>query len=156
MQKFQCDINKCDEDCCHGWTIHVERTICQSYLEYPDREIRKKLLNALKKTRSASRYAELKLNAQNRCPHFMENGLCYIHRNLGEKYLPAICETFPRKYFFLGDKLTRTLDISCPVAAKLLLEDERAMELEEVMETKQIREGLIFEFDVKDPFLASL
>lgn len=49
VQKFQCDINKCDEDCCHGWIIHVEKAVCHSYLVYPDREVRKKLLGALKK-----------------------------------------------------------------------------------------------------------
>lgn len=156
VQKFQCDINKCDEDCCHGWIIHVEKTVCHSYLVYPDREVRKKLLGALKKTKFESRYAELKLNAQNRCPHFMKNGLCYIHRNLGEKYLPAICETFPRQYFFLGGKLIRTLDISCPIAAHLLFESEKAMELKEVTEDRQIREEMVFSFDIKNSFIEAL
>lgn len=86
----------------------------------------------------------------------MEDGLCFIQRNLGETYLPAICETFPRKCFSFGFHLIRTLDISCPVAAKLLFEDEKAMELEEFEETKQIREEMIFELDVNEPLTAAM
>lgn len=53
------------------------------------------------------------------CP-FLGEGLCSIQNKLGEEYLPKMCAQYPRI-------LNRSLDLSCPEAARLTLLDPDGM-----------------------------
>lgn len=90
-------------------------------------------------------------------PAFYEKwALLYSSKFRGKIFACNIVKRFRASIFFLGGKLIRTLDISCPIAAHLLFESEKAMELKEVTEDRQIREEMIFSFDIKNSFIEAL
>lgn len=59
-----------------------------------------------------------------RCPMWRNDGLCRIHAELGEDALCTTCREFPRLTHDYGNFIERQLELSCPVAAKLILEGD--------------------------------
>ena len=58
-----------------------------------------------------------------RCPMWREDGLCRIQAELGEEALCTTCREFPRLTHDYGDFLERDLELSCPQAARMILDD---------------------------------
>jgi len=67
------------------------------------------------------------------CP-FLSEGLCSIHQTLGEDYLSTLCATYPRIMNVVDGVLERSLELSCPEAARLALLDPDPMEFESLDE----------------------
>jgi lysine-N-methylase len=78
---------------------------------------------------SEDNYARIQLNGPT-CPFFAE-GLCAIQKKLGEEYLSVMCSTYPRVMCLVDDVLQRSLDLSCPEAARVVLLDPAPMEFDE-------------------------
>jgi lysine-N-methylase len=78
---------------------------------------------------SSVNYALIKLEGT-RCP-VLHNGLCVIHQTLGEPWLPDLCSTYPRSFHRLGGVLEKSLQLSCPEAARLVLTNPDSMLFEE-------------------------
>jgi lysine-N-methylase len=74
-------------------------------------------------------YARIVLSGTS-CP-FLSDGLCGVQNKLGEQYLSNVCAKFPRQWAAVDDVLQRSLDISCPEAARLLLLDPEPMEFDD-------------------------
>ena len=64
------------------------------------------------------------------CP-FLTEGLCSIQKKLGEDYLSKMCATYPRVMSVVDGVLYRSLHLSCPEAARVVLLDPRPIEFEE-------------------------
>jgi len=62
---------------------------------------------------------------------FLSGGLCDIHAQLGEQYLSTACSTYPRVVNRVDDVLQRSLALSCPEAARLVLLNPTPMEFDE-------------------------
>jgi len=77
---------------------------------------------------SEDNYARINLSGPS-CP-FLAEGLCSIQSRLGEGYLPAMCSTYPRLMNVVDDTLQRSLDLSCPEAARLVLLDPEPMQFD--------------------------
>ena len=56
-----------------------------------------------------------------RCPMWRSDGLCRIQAELGESALCETCRMFPRLTHDYGDFAELGLELSCPEAAKLIL-----------------------------------
>lgn len=56
-----------------------------------------------------------------RCPMWRTDGLCRIQAELGEAALCKTCREFPRLTHDYGDFVERGLELSCPEAAKFIL-----------------------------------
>jgi lysine-N-methylase len=74
-------------------------------------------------------YARFTL-AGHSCP-FLSEGLCAIQKKLGERQLPVMCATYPRVMNLVDGVLQRSLDLSCPEAARIVLLDPTPMEFDE-------------------------
>jgi len=99
-------------------------------------------------------YARIKLNGD-RCP-FLSEKLCSIQKHLGEDHLSHTCATFPRNiHDFLGT-IERSLDLSCPEAARLALTDPRPIrfQLSETDMAPASRDG-VSAINAKTPGAAS-
>ena len=59
---------------------------------------------------------------------FLADGLCSIQQRLGGDYLGQTCATFPRILNIIGNRTERSLDLSCPEAARLALLDPKPMD----------------------------
>lgn len=66
-----------------------------------------------------------------RCPMWREDGLCRIQADLGEPALCTTCREFPRLTHDYGDFVEKQLELSCPVAARLILEGNPAPMVQE-------------------------
>lgn len=129
FDRFRCIGATCEDTCCIGWGIPVDRETYHRYQNLPGQQIANRPLNTLVEINPASSspadYAKLRVE-QARCPALLD-GLCAIQQTLGEPYIPDMCSKYPRVLNMVGETLERSLNLSCPEAARLVLDDPDAM-----------------------------
>jgi lysine-N-methylase len=119
---FRCIGAACEDTCCTGWIVHIDRSTYGKYQSCTDPEIGPALHALVTINESSSNdndYAKATLNGS-ACA-FLSEGLCSIQRRLGEEYLSKMCATYPRVVNRVDDVVQRSLDLSCPEAARLVL-----------------------------------
>ena len=133
---FRCIGADCEDTCCAGWGVTVDQRTYEKYQLLPDHPIHGRPLGSLVELNPASSspedYARFRLDG-GKCPALQE-GLCAIQQTLGESYLPDLCSKYPRVLNALGDTVERSLHMSCPEAARLILSDPDAMMFREYVE----------------------
>lgn len=116
-KKFKCVANKCEYTCCKGWLIPVDDETYARYSILPGQKGR--LIRMAVKTKEPKRFRK----CVNSCVFLTSNGLCR-HELKGNKLLmPVICRNFPRRVLDFGERRESTLELSCPEAARLFLEE---------------------------------
>jgi lysine-N-methylase len=68
-------------------------------------------------------FAKIQMSDGNRCPMLLQNGLCRIQSEVGESFLSHVCATYPRTLHFIDRVPEKSLSLSCPEAARLVLLD---------------------------------
>jgi lysine-N-methylase len=131
-QAFRCIGADCEDTCCSGWLVNIDKSTYDTYQRCEDPEMGPRLhelvtLNPA--STSSNSYARIGLAGAS-CP-FLDEGLCGIQKSLGESYLSIVCARFPRVLNVVDDVLQRSLDLSCPEAARLMLLDPAAIEFDE-------------------------
>ncbi len=129
---FRCLGADCEDTCCDGWAISIDRATYDKYQQCPDSQWRQsfeQLITINTNRRTEHDYARIQL-ATSTCP-FLSGGLCSIHRDLGEEYLSVTCASFPRVLNVIDDAVERSLDLGCPEAARRALLDPAPMEFDE-------------------------
>jgi hypothetical protein len=71
-------------------------------------------------------------NEQGRCPMWRADGLCRIQAEQGHDALCQVCQQFPRLRHDYGDFVELVLELSCPEAARLILERQPELVTETV------------------------
>lgn len=132
-QRFKCIGPECEDTCCDGWGVLVDEA---TYGKYQNPElplVAGKVLSTLVEINpartSAGDFARVKLEGS-RCPALLD-GLCAIQQTLGEENISDLCSMYPRVVSVTGSVLEKSLHLSCPEAARLVLLDPDAMCLEE-------------------------
>ena len=120
--KFKCIGNKCKDTCCAGWKVTIDK---KSYLKY--KNVRgefssriKSSITRIRKNNNDLYYAEMEL-VDGRCQFLNEDNLCDIYINLGENYLCNTCKQYPRIIHKYNDLYEKTLNLSCPEVARILV-----------------------------------
>jgi lysine-N-methylase len=129
---FRCIGAECEDTCCIGWLVNIDKTTYESYQRVEDPELGprlRELVSIYPASTSDNDYARISLNSSG-CP-FLTEGLCGIQNKLGEEYLSTVCAKFPRAMTVVDDVLQRSLDLGCPEAARLVLLDPAPMEFDE-------------------------
>lgn len=116
-RRFICTGGQCEDTCCAGWQIGIDHGSYQRY-----RKVRGIFGQRLQKG----------IDHQNRvfrlhgrqCTFLNDAGLCDIYRELGRDMLCRTCRTYPRHVEDYGDLQEVMLSLSCPEAARLILEDQ--------------------------------
>lgn len=138
LEKFHCTASACAEDCCHGWSIHVDRTThdrLKQSMDHPRQQrerFKKSLQRASKEQQTPLHYASIVLRPDGRCPFLDEDRLCEIHRRFGPSHLSQVCRGYPRHMAQVGQRSELTATLSCPEVARSCILDPKAMELLEV------------------------
>lgn len=116
--KFHCLAATCPDSCCKEWTVQVDAKSAARY-----RELSGPLGEALRQV-MAEEDGEyiLSLTPDGRCPMWRVDGLCRIQAELGEESLCQTCHEFPRLRHDYGNFVELGLELSCPEAARLILE----------------------------------
>ncbi len=140
--KFKCIGNACEDHCCKGWTITVDKNTYNKYKKIPQSEFKNKLnCNINRNRKSINDYDYGKVNlVDKKCPMLTEDRLCEVYMNLGEEYMCYTCRTYPRIYNKVDDIIEKSLGVSCIEAARNILLRENPIEfnldVEDVEELK--------------------
>jgi lysine-N-methylase len=134
-EAFRCLGADCEDTCCNGWRVMVDRHTYELYQNCPDPELKPSLTSLITINTSSTDdddYASITPTGT-QCP-FLAEGLCSIQQKLGEDYLSKLCATFPRVMNLVDGVIERALEESCPEAARLALLDPNPMEFDESQE----------------------
>ena len=124
---FSCIASHCPDSCCHEWDVQVDAESAARW-----RSMEGELGDALR-TYLYDEDGETYLrNEQGRCPMWRTDGLCRIQAERGHDELCTVCQQFPRLRHDYGDFLELGLELSCPEAARLILETPLALVTETV------------------------
>ncbi|MFQ1618483.1 flagellin lysine-N-methylase [Aeromonas veronii] len=128
---FHCIGSACEEHCCQGWSIQIDKPTFRLYWFSDDERIRATARGCLQKTKSSNYdWGLVKLDEQGVCPFLDSDKLCTIHRLLGESALSNTCSTYPRTTGTFLNQKKESLTLSCPEACRQLLLDPDAMLIE--------------------------
>lgn len=125
---FSCKCGDCRATCCHGWGIALSQ---DEYFritgaEYSP-ELRRRVDVAFKPATNPAptpeRFALISYNWLGKCPLQTDEGLCALHRELGEGAIPTICRRYPRSVRVtpMHECCTST---SCEYTLELLYRDD--------------------------------
>lgn len=126
-ESFRCIGSDCEDTCCTGWRVPVDRDIYLRYQDLPESPLNTLIRESIERVPEAENsgrkplFAIIRLNSENRCPLLTSDQLCRIHLEYGEAFLPHTCATYPRVNHSLGGVTETALTLSCPEAARLVL-----------------------------------
>lgn len=114
--EFKCIADKCPDTCCAGWQIVIDDETLDKYSSEKD-EFSHRLKNSID-------WAEGVFHQNNgRCAMLNDNNLCDLVTAKGEGALCKTCHMYPRHIEEFEGVREYSLSLSCPVAAKMILED---------------------------------
>ena len=124
---FSCIASACPDSCCHEWDVQVDAASAARF-----RRLEGDLGDALR-TYLYDEDGETYLRNENgRCPMWRSDGLCRIQAEQGHDALCQVCQQFPRLRHDYGDFVELGLELSCPEAARLILESQLELATETV------------------------
>ena len=131
FENFKCIGGKCEDSCCIGWNIDIDKVTFKRYFKVQDPEMKRMFQKNIQNNERYSSedidYGIVKLKKEKRCPFLDEENYCVIHSNLGEDYLSNVCKCFPRVTNKIDETYEMSLDVACPEAARLILLKEEGI-----------------------------
>lgn len=127
---FRCIGAECEDTCCHGWNVLIDKTTYEKYRSNPGlRSLTDKHLVLITRNPTDSEYARIQLTpSSNNCPLLTADRLCSIQKEYGEDYLSVTCSTYPRVTRRIDGLMEKALVLSCPEAARLVLLNPNLMQ----------------------------
>jgi len=122
-ERFRCIGAACEDTCCSGWTVPVDRAARERFKGLPEGPLKILLSVNLEPvaTDSHQDVGSFRMTDKHQCPLLTEERLCRIHSELGEGMLPQTCASFPRFDGSMDGVVESSLALSCPEAARLVL-----------------------------------
>ena len=124
VSEFHCDGKICPANCCRrDWKISVDEETFKKYLslESDEHELTRHI------SFDGGEYFILHDGA---CPFLNADGLCSIQLQRGEENISQLCQTYPRQLYNVGGFIERSLTLTCPLAAQLILNPKSRIEFE--------------------------
>lgn len=114
-KKFQCTADQCEDTCCAGWQIVVDKKSLKKYkaVKSPYRKALRKNVNWRQET--------FRQDKEKRCAFLNNDNLCDMYIHLGEGSLCKTCRLYPRHIEEFEGVREITLSVSCPEVARILL-----------------------------------
>ncbi|MBI4213671.1 MAG: flagellin lysine-N-methylase [Chloroflexi bacterium] len=136
LTAFRCVGGACEDTCCQGWNVQVDRPTFERYQEvaHPDLGplLRSRVVaNAPEKTLEHDA-AHIVMEADGSCPFLTPDRWCGIQQQLGAELLPTTCSAYPRVTAIVDGQVQRAAQVSCPEIARLALLAPDALDLIEV------------------------
>jgi len=116
FDRFRCLASACPDSCCKEWGVQVDQASAAYYRRLPG-----DLGDRLREVLSDEDGETVMTIVDGRCPMWRADGLCRIQAELGEEALCKTCREFPRLTHDYGVFLEQGLELSCPEAARLIL-----------------------------------
>ncbi|BCZ45663.1 flagellin lysine-N-methylase [Clostridium gelidum] len=139
IKEFKCIGGKCEDSCCIGWDVDIDKITFKQYYKVQDKEMKsmfqKNVHNNDNYCSPDIDYGKVKLKSGKRCPFLDEENYCIIYSKIGEEYLSNVCTSFPRITNKIDGYYEMSLDVACPEAARIILQKEEGIEFKESEET---------------------
>jgi len=119
ISDFKCDSSKCIQNCCLIYTIRIDKNIVELY-----KKEKPELLDHVIKEKE-DRYI---IPSNNNGCSLLKNGLCQIHCDHGEKYLPRVCYTYPRCFYRFNGEIFITSNLLCDHLNNSILTTDNAFD----------------------------
>ena len=155
LSKFACIGSACEQTCCDGWGVNIDRETFIKYRACEDAWLkplfREKVIRS--ETADCDENYSVMILSRNACPFLDESKLCEIQKRLGEDYLSRTCAIYPRNMNRVDDTLEISLNISCPEAARSVLLNAGKMKFVQSRfdGTEKIRFGDVPALSTTDP-----
>ena len=121
FDRFRCLAGNCPDSCCKDWEVQVDADAAQCY-----QALSGPLGDDLRRILREEDSETFMIISDGRCPMWRQDGLCRIQAELGEDALCKTCREFPRLTHDYGDFMELGLELSCPEAARLILNQPAA------------------------------
>lgn len=136
MRDFSCIGLECEDSCCIGWNIGIDRITYKKYknLKDVDKNLKDNIKNRITRIRSNAtdqNYARIELSSESHCPFLSNEKLCEIQLKHGENLLSNVCSSYPRVFNVIDGTIEKSAVISCPEAARLILLNPEGIEFDE-------------------------
>lgn len=113
--EFNCVAENCPDTCCAGWQIVIDEEALEKYGDVKG-EFGERLKASIDWNEETFR------QNNRRCCFLNERNLCDLYTQLGEEALCKTCTMYPRHVEEFADLREYSLSLSCPAAAKIILE----------------------------------
>ena len=141
---FQCIADKCEDTCCAGWQIVIDKKSLKKYRKIKG-DFRRQILKNVNWFQGT-----FKQDRDKRCAFLNEKNLCNLYLNQGEEGFCKTCREYPRHTEEFEGIREITLSVSCPEVARILMN-----RIEPVRFLSYEKEGEE-EFEDFDPFFFSI
>jgi len=120
--QFHCLGGACPDTCCRDWSVVPDEAALADYASAPS-PLRERIGHNL--VTDGDGDVCFRLGEDGNCALLTPDGLCAIQKDWGESHLCAHCAAYPRFIEEYGCLTESSLAISCPEAARLLIEAPR-------------------------------
>jgi len=132
LKEFRCIGGICEDNCCIGWSVEIDKKTFLKYRNLKDPELKKIINNYVYKNEeyydSKVDYGLVELKKNKHCPFLSEEKLCSMQAKLGEEYLSNVCAGYPRLINEVNGILEYSATVSCPEIARLALGKQDGIE----------------------------
>lgn len=138
MKLFNCIGSACEDSCCIGWRVTLDKKTYQKYKNSNDVELKKdfeKRVTRIHTNGNDISYGKIKMLPNGRCPFLNDKDLCKIYINLGEEALSNTCTYYPRIVNQIDGGYERSARLSCPEIARAVLLSPDGIKFEQVEES---------------------
>lgn len=121
---FKCIADQCPASCCSGWAIEIDDASLTKYENFCSN-------SSAQYSKEEKQDFSRRINWQEGifmqqengdCAFLRPDGLCHMQACYGEDFLCKTCDMYPRHMEEFPQIEEYSLSVSCPVAAKMLLE----------------------------------
>lgn len=147
FDEFKCSADRCQDTCCAGWQIVIDKETLEKYKKLKGDYIWKVMTCVDWET------GTFRQDNAKRCAFLNEQNLCELYKNAGEESLCKTCRDYPRHIEEFEGVREITLSISCPEVARILMERMTPVNFVTREEAEEVE---LEEFEDYDPFLFSI
>ena len=124
---FRCTGGGCLNNCCdRPWYIDIDDATYKKFLKIKPKSVAKEITSHFEYDDAKNCY----MLKERPCPFLTEDKLCGIQLKYGGHFLSQTCATYPRRTASFGKFFERSLTLTCPVAAEMILFAQEPMKFE--------------------------
>ena len=125
FKDFKCIASKCEDTCCAGWGIVIDDVTYDRY-----KNVQGKFGERLRSEIVHEAGENIFVLKGNNCPFLNKEKTCDIYINIGEENLCYTCQQYPRYTEEFGSLREIGISLSCPEAARIMLNNDKKVTFE--------------------------
>jgi len=141
FNKFVCIAGNCPDTCCAGWEVVIDEKF-QNVYKSSNTPAAKKAVDRMYTDTDGDVCLKL---TNGRCPMLNGGNLCEIYIDMGSDALCDVCRTYPRFFKEADGYVIGGISLSCPEAARLILEDDNAKTIDDLSFVENKNDKIYFE-----------